>query len=456
MNASVNISLPRRLAVNPGWLIIAGYLLTGGLVLQEYLILRSMNCILGLAALFFVWRFRQGGCPGSGLGWLAVFFMVLCILVPVKTFLYFTMAAAMLFSAGCFYGSTSLLAFFTMALMSPVFQYLTNTFSFPIRLALTKLAGHVFNLAGIATIARGNLIIRDGQEFSVDPGCMGLSMMEASLLLGVMLVAFFQHQYRRRLRGAGLLLYFTLVVLLNIIANLFRILVLVHFSILPATLSHEVTGLVCLLLYVFIPAVFLSRWLVRRARPWPAAIPVVVPATPKKLLPPVALLAAVAGLAVYVARTDTHRRIDLSAVQQTSGYTATHAAQGVVKLEDGKSLVYIKYIRGFYDTDHTPITCWKGSGYAFEQVQQEHIGGHAIYTALLVSGGEKLYSAWWYSNGTSILTGQLAWRWDMLRSRSNYALVNVTCASRQDLDKAISKITGERTLLPFFKKPVYQ
>lgn len=451
MNALMKIVQPSRgLVFNPAMLIIAGYLLTAGIALQDYLALQLLNGMLGLIALAFVGRYHSGGRPGYGWAWLAVVLIVLCILLPVKTFFYFAIASALLFTVGCFYGSPGLLPFFVLALMSPVFQYITDTFSFPIRLAMSRLAGTVFNAAGVDTTVRGNLIIRDSSEFSVDPGCMGLSMMEASLLLGVMLVAFFQHRFERKLSTVRLLLYFTLIFLLNIAANLFRILILVHFFILPATPAHEAAGLWCLLLYVFIPAVFISRWWVRRLGYRPACPPVTH--TRRHRLVAVILLIALAGVAVYMARTDTYRKIDLSRLQYTGGYTAALTAPGVVKLEGQASLVYIKYIRGFYDTDHSPMICWKGSGYTFGQVEQEQAGGHTIYTALLDSGTDRLYSAWWYSNGSVITTNQLTWRWNMLKHQDHYAVVNVTCATKAELDTAVLKIIGEKTLQPFFKQ----
>lgn len=453
MSRSVTISLPRQVAIKPVAWIIAGYGLIAVIALRGYLDFHSLNCLLGTGAFLFLWQFRQQGASSSRLGWLVLVCMLVTACVPVKTCLYFTLSFALLFAIEYFLGRTGWLPLLVIVLISPVFRYLSDTFSFPIRLELTKWAGAFFNAAGVSTTVKGNVILHGTNEFSVDPGCMGLSMMETSLLLGVLLIAFMQHTYKRRLRSLSLLLYFTLIVLLNIVANLFRIILLVHFTVLPGTISHELTGIACLLVYVFIPAVFLATFFVKRAPVSVATDPVAV--SRKGIFLHVALLACAAALAIYVLRTDTYKEIDLSSIKQTEGLAASLHTPGIVKLQDSRSLIYIKYIRGFYDTDHSPMTCWKGSGYVVEQVQQETIGGAAVYTGLLVNGNDRLYSAWWYSNGANVTISQLTWRWNMVKTRDRYAVINITCASREDLVQRAEAIIGKKILSPFFDNSIF-
>src|SRR6185369_14167819 len=123
-------------------------------------------------------------------GYAAFVLLLLGILLPVHTVLYLAISFALLFLVEYFYGKNGFLPLLVLALMSPAVQYLIDVFSFPIRLKLTSLAGSFFNAVGISSIARGNLIIQGRSEFSVDPGCMGLNMMQASLLLAIMLVVF--------------------------------------------------------------------------------------------------------------------------------------------------------------------------------------------------------------------------------------------------------------------------
>jgi exosortase N len=486
MNAVLNISFFHSRMVKPTALIAAGYMIIAGISLKDYLQFGSLNFLLGGLALWFISRNRQTGARSSRFVWVSILCMAICLLLPVKTLLYFSISFALLFLIESYYGKMGILPFFAILLISPVFQYLIGTFSFPIRLQLTEWVGVLFNAIGMHTVTEGNMILQAGKEFSVDPGCMGLRMMETSLLLGIILVAFYESEYEKKVKGFRLIIYFCIIVLLNILANLLRIIVLVQFSIPPETISHHVAGIACLLVYVFIPAVWLAKFIVKRSA---SSQPVVISQLPSvmtcpmKRLPSVIrpsaaeglpqakqqpsairyrssvihllLLISTAILAVYVRNADTYKKVDLSAVPANETMTASLYAPGIVKLQDDKSLIYIKYIRGFYDTDHNPMICWKGSGYTPERMTKKNILGRTIYTTTLVNEKDQLYSAWWYSNGKNRTVDQLEWRWDMLVNGGNYAVVNITCASPADLDNAIHTIIDKRKLDIFFTKSVY-
>ncbi len=162
------------------------------------------------------------------------------------------------------------------------------------------------------------------------------------------------------------------------------------------------------------------------------------------------MLGCLSLLAVRVSKADTYTKLYNPSVRQTANFSVTPYAPGILKLQNQQALVYIKYIRGFYDTDHNPMICWKGSGYVFEQIQKEKISKDEIYTGMLVNGEERLYSAWWYDNGSSTATSQFEWRWDMLKGADIYAVINVTCASRQELEKQVKSIFREKVLYSFF------
>ena len=79
------------------------------------------------------------------------------------------------------------------------------------------------------------------------------------------------------------------------------------------------------------------------------------------------------------------------------------------------------------------MICWKASGYTFQKVERSIIQGTAVYTAVLIKGDEKLYTAWWYDNKKNRTISQLSWRWDAFIGGSNYSLINVTCLTYRDL-----------------------
>ncbi len=450
MTSMVTISFTRERLANPGTWLIAAYIVLVIIALHDYLEFQSLGFILGLLAFPFVVQNEQAKYPYR-FAWAAFLCMILCSLMPVHTLLYFSVGFAVLFLIECFHKKVGGVALLVLGLMAPVFKYFMGVFSFPIRLKLTEIAGALFNILNTEVAVKGNVILYQGNEFSVDPGCMGLSMIEASLLLGIMLVGFYQNRFGKRLNQWQWMLYLGIIVLLNIVANLIRIVLLIQFSILPGTLSHELTGLICLVLYVFLPAIGLSSWFIRKGNSFnkeqrPVSKPIVRDGIVHLLM-----LTSIIFLTVRVSSSDTFKHI-ATPPKQVKDFTVTSFAPGILKLQNQEALVYLKYIRGFYDTDHNPMICWKGSGYVFEQVEKARVGKSEMYTAKLVNGNEKLYTAWWYDNGQSGSINQLEWRWDMLRGAKTYALVNVTCSDRKELEQQIKHLMDKKVMSGFLDK----
>jgi exosortase N len=165
------------------------------LSLHAYIAWQSVNVVLGLMALPLVTIIQPGNTRNTRYGIAAVCFAILTVMLPVKTMLYFTIAFAFLFVTENFSGKINWLPVCLICFMSPVFQFATNVFSFPIRLQLTNWAGFIMNRVIGNVIVKGNMIVYNGNEFSVDPACMGLNMMVTSLLLQLIIIAMFQRKY---------------------------------------------------------------------------------------------------------------------------------------------------------------------------------------------------------------------------------------------------------------------
>jgi exosortase N len=453
MTGSLNISLIKNRILQPAALIAAGYIIIAVVGLHNYLPVSSSGFLLGMIALPFVLQTDTGRPTSYRYAWITFIAGLLCFLMPVKTLFFFTVCFALIFVKESFYGRTGMLMPAIVMLASPVFHYLANTFSFPVRMQLTQLAGYIFRLLGYTAEVQGNVIIYQGNEFSVDPACMGLNMITTSLLLGVILIAFYQTKFNRKTGNWWIILYLFVILLFNIIANLFRIILLVLFNIPPESVSHDVAGIGCLLIYVFLPAVLLASFVVRspvKKKTNESTIPVTI--SYKPVLFHLLVLVSILLLVWKVFKTDTFNKFNIPSQQEMSGYSITSPVSGIVKLEKPNSLIYVKYIRGFYDTDHNPMICWTGSGYQFEKIQNESIGDKELFTATLVNGNDKLYSAWWYDNGISHTTNQFEWRWNLVKGSDPYVLVNVTCSSKEKLSNEVKAIFQHQTLLPFFKK----
>lgn len=427
--------------------------------LHRYIDWRSAQFITGALAILLL----PAGSMASGhplrFGYGAIACFLLFLLLPVKTVLYLALTFAVFFFRESFYAGIDRCLIFIVLLCSPMAEYAANLFSFPIRLQLTHWAGNMIRYVGVPVRTEGNLLNCNGNEFYVDPACMGLHMLIVSLLAGIMLILIYQVKFQRRLGMIYIVSILITVMILNILANLLRIVFLTLFCILPENPMHALTGIVCLLTYVILPMIPCCRWLVRRyGKPDPGRA-----APPKRrYFESFGLLAGnllVAGcMIVATSLSWVHDRDYLGPGKVAEGdmiigkglpcegipgqpaYTTERLAGNTLKLYNGRSLIYIKPIPDFYYTDHLPAICWPGSGYVFIQAKEESIGGQVLYTGTLQHGKERLCTAWWYDNGVHRTTGQLDWRWDVLRGGRKYSVVNITAASREDLEKEVRNV----------------
>ena len=417
------------------------------LALHTYIAWQSVNVLLGVIAMPMVITFQSQHKQAVRYGILALCCSALCLLLPVKTVLYFAIVFACFFVAETGLGKINLLPVLVAGFMSPVFQFTATVFSFPVRMQLTALAGYMMNMTGKQTIVAGNMIVFNGNEFSVDPACMGLNMLVTSLLLQVIMIAIYQKKYNRQITWWQVMILLSIAFVLNIISNLFRIIGLVWFNILPGTLMHDVTGLFCLLVYVIAPAVFITRWMIIKMGRTTSDHSASIVATSKTKimgLHSVLLIIAIWGT-VSVIQHDEYNNV-LVEVKTIAGYATQRVTADIVKLQNDRSLIYVKYISGFYNADHHPMICWQGSGYEFNKVQKQTINGLMVYTAVLQHGKEQLYTAWWYDNGAKRTTDQLTWRWDVLRGAKPYSVVNVTTATSELLVQEVKTLLNDNRL----------
>jgi exosortase N len=430
------------------WAIMALLFYAGILyyALRSHIMWQSLNVLLGLIALPVVTVIRRGDKGYFRYAILAILLALCCIGLPVKTLFYFAMACSVLFVIESALGKTNLLLLLVIGMMSPIFQYLADIFSFPIRLQLTTMAGKAMQWMGSAVQVRGNMIYCNGHEFSVDPACMGLNMLVTALLLQVLLVAVYQKKYGRTGAWWQVFLLLGLVTVLNIISNLIRIVCLVQLNILPGTIVHEVIGIVCFLVYVVLPASLCTRWLIKRHGNAPVRKlpPALTTSVVKQAMVHAVLAVTMLAAARAVVQRDHATADQSAAIPAVEGYRVQRIANDVVKLENDQSLVYIKPIAGFYSADHNPMICWRGSGYEFTRVEKGLVNGMYVYMALLKNGQDQLYTAWWYDNGATRTIDQFTWRSDALQNKTKYALINVTAASHEKLQAEIQRIQQEQ------------
>jgi exosortase N len=381
------------------------------------------------------------GRPANGttsrrFGWLALAMALLYFPAPVTTARYAALAAGGLFILESRRGRQDFLIPLSLFIMSPVFGNLSSTFAFPLRLHLTKTAGALLHATGQDVTASGNLIRSGGADFSVDPACMGLHMLQCALLCCIMMTAVYRQRYARRLPAMPTLLILILCLALTVLSNLLRILVLVQFRIMPETAMHEIAGLLCLALYVLVPCAMLIRWMTRRFGKAEAELKP-LPLRNGGLLHAAILLSLGIGLLMNPPKPGA-----AVALPQIPGYRVSQAEAGVIRLNQGTAVIYLKDLQSFYGTEHHPMLCWTGSGFRFRQVFEDRICGIPLMRGVLERDGQRYLSAWWYSAGAGHTYSGAAWRWDALRNGRQYSIVNVTATDEAGLRQQIARLAS--------------
>ena len=391
--------------------------------------------------------------PGRGPGRLAMGLCLAAALValvmPVRSVVSFgvsLLAVALVYTLRPFGSAVPLLA---LPSLSPFARYLNAVVGFEWRLALSGAAGEAFVLMGREVSVRGTEIVLDGRAFGVDAACTGLHMALSAGGLALLLVAVVEWRAGRVLRVSALAAVLLATLALVLISNLARIIVLVERGWGPEHALHGATGLVAFFLYVSLPLLLGLPWLVRQD--WAARAVrrdgfsrkrgSAQAKRPRWKLGGLAL----ATLGFAFAKTRPPAPVATpGALAACHGQTPERRAHDVLAYRFSDALVYHKPIGAFYHAEHSPLICWRGSGYALGAVREAAApdGEGRVYLATLERGGERLYTAWWMSNGERRTIRQATWRADMARGAAAYALVNVTAASPEALGCWVGELYG--------------
>jgi exosortase N len=412
--------------------------------LNDYILWNSVNFICGMLALPLTITAHSGGQTSYRFYMPAILLALPCIILPHKSIL----LAAITVGAICVLEQTCrklpLLALLTLGLMTPVAQHLASLLGFPIRLWLTNIAGYLLTYTGISTATTGNLITFGANEYSVDPACMGINMLLTSLLCGIMIMAVLQKKHHKKLTAKYVFAILAVVFLLNLFSNVMRILALVIFDIGAHKIMHEVTGLVCLTIYVLLPA----YWLINKTIAYnPYLHDTTTTSTPPntKLILAFHLVIIATLCFARLRHIETEASIPLLRPVSVAGYTATMYDKEICKYNNAQTLVYIKKPKSLLSPEHNPVMCWLGTGYTFANIKETHTPKGTIFTGVLLKGKDKLYTAWWYDNGLERTTNNMDWRWKVLKGSPQFAIINVTTSTPEALLHRVNEIMSNNT-----------
>lgn len=360
-------------------------------------------------------------------------------IVPVKTTLFFIILFAILFLIENGLGKVNNIAIFLLLLISPIFNYASNALGFPIRLWLSDLAASILSYAGSNYKAEGNLITHDSFEFSIDQACAGLNMLAVSLILGLFVITYYQKSLNKRISFQQTAFLLSITILLNILCNLFRIVLLILFKVMPENILHELIGIICFIGYLIIPLVYIVKIFFKhfiKEQHLTAQT-----TTSKRILRYQFVHFTLLTAALFISfKQKSRNHFEKSASRiQIQGYKKENLENGIMKFENNQSLIYLKPTV-FYAPEHNPMVCWKGSGYDFKSIKKEVFSGREIYTGTLVKGNDIIYTAWWFESKQIKTINQLSWRWKALKDNNQFYLININASSAPVLIKIIKKM----------------
>lgn len=326
--------------------------------------------------------------------------------------------------------------------ISPLFRYLSEVFSFPIRLQISDWAGYLLKLVGYQVKISGNLLTLNGHDFSIDAACIGLHLLGFSYLAGVFLISQASKKHRYTLPLGAILALLMLILGLNIAANLVRIIVLVLGGWPPEHPLHELAGLVCVLVYVWLPLALIIEGFYR-LYPYPStSLPPTV--SSEKISTSwekgLVYIGSMSWVIYLFWKPHSASPFVYPTFSAPVGYTQTPLQQGITQLRSSTSLIYLKSIPNFYSVEHSPYICWRGSGYKFGMIKETNIAGIRCYEAKMTKGQNVLYSAWWFSDGDTHTSSQLDFRWRMLSGGRAFYLINVTVSNPRHLPSTIKQM----------------
>lgn len=357
---------------------------------------------------------------------------------------YFAYVFAVFFIIESTKGKLNPLTFFLIFISSAFFRVITNLWSFPIRLQLSEWAGKTLQSLGIDAQVAGNVIYLNGDRFSVDPACMGLSMTITALIIALLMLAFIERQQQRYWKFGVVILLMSLTVLLSIGANFTRLLILILFRIMPENPLHDIMGLMSLAVYVLIPFYFLSRWLsVHFPKLMQSSVQTadleqkIITPKPHFIVLFLPLSLALTGIQFLYESSNKFSNFDKI---QVPHFQKNITEKGILQLSNDSLLIYIKPPSPVYRSTHDPRICWQGSGYKFSDIQQVTWSNSLIYTAQLSTAQDTLYTAWWFDNGKQQTISEWEWRWKSLGAEQGYYLINVSAEKRSILKEKTKQL----------------
>jgi exosortase N len=397
----------------------------------------GLDLYLALMAVPFCLVIEQKGVFSTRYGIVSIALGIGYVLLQVQTLYFLAIISLIIFFIEMSFGKLNRTFFLIAILISPVFHYLLNVFSFSIRLKLTAIAGNLLSMFLDGIVVSGNIIRLGARAYEVESACLGLNMMVTGAILCLAIMAYYNHKQKRTTKHRDFILWLILASLLLIVSNLFRIIILVLFDIAPDNAAHDIAGLISLAFYVLLPLWFLTPKFIKGLEfknfKEQKGIKFNV-----SIIPPLVTLLLLIGSQQFNEYKAETQNLSYELPNGLKGFEKSTPYADVFKFSNEESVVFYKPCKSYYNSTHTPTICWRGSGLKLKNESRRIINGNTFLTATLTNDSLKLHTAWWYQSEENITIDQFEWRYDLFKNKSRYTLVNVSAFEEAKLQELLN------------------
>jgi exosortase N len=369
----------------------------------------------------------------------AIIFLAAYFLTSMVFFLIISIGFTCFLMIEATFGKLNLLAPIALFLITPIVKYFFDVFGFPVRLALTDFSVYVLDtLSSVEYASKGNVILKNGIPFTVEPACMGLKLVVTSYLFGLLFISQTERKKHSSFSLLSILLVIGFTTFLVVLTNATRIILLVYFEIAPEETMHDIIGILCFICFTAIPLYYFTSKVPLKNRLKKVEAHEIHPKPFFKSLSVAFIVLICITNIAFVKKWDME--VDEASTKiQIPGYSNELLKSNVVKLESQHAMIYIKPPKPFYTSDHSPFMCWTGSGYTIGNEEVKSVNGFDIYFATITGQNEHYYTAWFHDNGNHKTASQLDWRWRTILGENEFRLVNIAAENEYVLKEELEK-----------------
>jgi exosortase N len=402
----------------------------------------DFNFILLLLVLPFVIK-KQNNIKSLRYGIIAIVLLLMYPFLKLSSIFFFALICTLFFIYEYQYGKLSSVPLFLVIIVSPVAIFLSEVVGFEIRLWLTKIAANILQFIDGGYNYSGNIILFGENEFHVDAECIGLKMVLLSMFIALIFITYHQQKKKSKMNVFFIVLLLLISYVLVVISNLARIILITLFQSPPKTFSHELIGIICFVVYFVLPIWFIIKLVPLRSVEGSDD----ANSQSNKLVFILFVAVLLFLFTLYrftnIGTKDNVKPVAVTIDYFTKDFSCSIEEHNVVKLTNKDYLIYIKPAIRFYSADHSPIICWKGSGYDVTKEQIISTSINNVYYGELKKDNDILYSTWWYDCGNDKTISQYKWRFNNLIKGYDYHLINVISNNRDSLTVKTDKLLFE-------------